>query len=92
MERVDGDGGELFSLVVDRQLVHQLRDLLLQGREVPRDLAEDDPSGVVHQPLQHAAPQQHGRAQLGHDRRPSQDADPHYGLSRLNETERFQKK
>ena len=43
-----------------------LKVLLLkfQGREVSRDLVEDDLSGVVHEPLQHAAPQQHGRSQV----------------------------
>ncbi len=68
MERVDGDGGELLSLAIDGQFVHQLRHLLLQGRKVQGDLAEDDSTGVVHQSLQHAAPQQHRRPQLGHDR------------------------
>ena len=36
----------------------------ISGREVSRDLVEDDLSGVVYEPLQHAAPQQHGRPQV----------------------------
>ena len=31
MERVDGDGGQLLAPPLHRQLLHQLRHLLLQG-------------------------------------------------------------
>ena len=48
------------------------------GRKVSRDLVEDDLSGVVHEPLQHAAPQQHGRPQvLAADHRHPDEARQH---------------